>query len=61
MYWFGMTDASTAITAAEEAGIGSAKAVDPEKPDVPKTDDANKDAQKQSTDTDNKNVGDKKK
>lgn len=60
MYWFGMTDASTAITAAEEAGMGSAKAVNPEKPDIPKTDDANKDTQNQSTDTDNKNVGDKK-
>ena len=60
MYWFGMVDASTAITAAEEAGIGSAKAVAPEKPDIPKTDDANKDAQKQSTDTNNENVGDKK-
>lgn len=60
MYWFGMSDASTAITSAEEAGMGSAKAVDPEKPETPPSDNANKDAQKQSTDTDNKGVGDKK-
>lgn len=56
-YWFGMSDATTAIMAAEEAGIGSAKAVDPEKPELPPKENA--DTTKQSTDTDNKKTTDK--
>lgn len=53
-YWFGMTDASVAIVSAEEAGMGSAKATDPEKPDVPAKTEEGK---TESTDTDNSKTG----
>ena len=53
-YWFGMTDASIAIVSAEEAGMGSAKATDPEKPDIPaKTENG----ESESADTDNGKSG----